>query len=85
MSHGFDERLWNRDKVKLGWILISKFRLEKVKVYVVVTYGSSEGDIESETGWGNLNDVMEGESMDFQIYYVDLNKWLKMWFNKNKK
>ena len=42
-------------------ILIVKFKFEKIKVCVVVTYGPSEGNVEeSAIFWDNLNDVLDG-------------------------
>ena len=59
-------------------ILMVKFKFEKVKVCVVVTYGPSEGNVEESTiFWDNLNDVLDGVSRSFRLIVLgDLNGWI---------
>src|SRR5678816_4642233 len=46
-----------------------KFKFEKVKICVVVTYDPSEGNVEESTiFWDNLNDVLDGRNRRFSSF-----------------
>src|SRR5678815_4943822 len=62
-------------------ILMVKFKFEKVKVCVVVTYFPSEGNVEESAIFcDNLNDVLDGVSRSFRLIVLallgDLNGWI---------
>src|SRR5678816_1653157 len=59
-------------------ILMVKFKFEKVKECVVVTYGPSEGNVEESTIFrDNLNNGLDGESRSFRLIVLgDLNGWI---------
>src|SRR5678816_1549157 len=56
-------------------ILMVKFKFEKVKVCVVVTYGPYEGNVEESTiFWDNLNGDLNGVIRSFRLIVLgDLN------------
>src|SRR5678815_2301140 len=74
--------LWYKAMVEFVCVsprfLMVKFKFQKVKVCVVVTYGPSEGNVEESTiFWDNLNDVLDWVSRSFRLIVLgDLNGWI---------